>query len=178
VLALATIVAAMAVPLTARSVDAVRARNAAAFVATHVRLARQRAIATARATALVFDAGPLGWNVRVCQDTNGNGVRRADIVANRDGCPEGPWALGTLFPTMRVDVAPDIPGVDGESPSADPVRFGRGDMMSCSTSGGCSPGTLFLRAPDGTQYAVRVGGVTGRTRVLRFDRATWRWVSG
>jgi hypothetical protein len=48
-------------------------------------------------------------------------------------------------------------------------------MASFSPAGGATPGTLFLRSAAGAQYAVRVGNMTGRTRVLRFDVGTGQW---
>jgi hypothetical protein len=50
-------------------------------------------------------------------------------------------------------------------------------MISCSAAGGCTTGTVFLRSSGGDQYAVRVGGVAGRTRIMRFDRGVWRWLA-
>jgi hypothetical protein len=175
-MALAVTIAAMAVPLTARTIDAARARDAAGFIASRIRLARQQAAATGRAAAVVFDESARGWSLRICVDGNGNGVRRADIASGRDRCTDGPWALADLFPRLSVALDPSLPGIDDEPGGGDAVRFGRGAMASCSTAGGCTPGTLFLRGGLGDQYAVRVGGTTGRTRMLRFDlgAAVWR----
>jgi type II secretory pathway pseudopilin PulG len=167
--------AAMAVPLTARTIDATRARDAAAFIAGRIRLARQNAAATGHAVALVFDEGARGWSVRICHDGNGNGVRRADIASGRDRCQAGPWALADLFPHLSVALDPSLPGIDDDAAGGEAIRFGRGAMASCSADGGCTPGTIFLRGASGDQYAVRVGGTTGRTRMLRFDPGTTTW---
>jgi hypothetical protein len=177
-LAIVATTAAMAVPLTARSLEAMRARDAAGILAARIRLARQQALTSSHSVAVVFDQGPGGWELRICTDANGNGIRRLEISSGTDPCPEGPWAIATLVPGMAIDVDPSLPGPAGDPSSPDPVRFGRGNMASCSSSGACSPGTLFLRSASGDQYAVRVAGVTGRTRVLRFDRGAGQWVSG
>jgi hypothetical protein len=179
-MALAATMAAMTVPLTARTIEAARARDAAAFVAARIRLARQDAAATGRAVAIVFDEGPRGWGLRVCRDGTGNGVRRADIASGRDRCNAGPWALADLFPRLTVALDPSLPGIDGDDDGGggEAVRFGRGAMTSCSSGGGCTPGTIFLRGASGDQYAVRVGGTTGRTRALRFDPANATWGPG
>jgi type II secretory pathway pseudopilin PulG len=177
-MALAATMAAMAVPLTARTIDATRARDAAAFIAGRIRLARQDAAATGHAVAIVFDEGPRGWSLRVCRDGSGNGVRRADIASGRDRCIAGPWALADLFPRLTVALDASLPGIDNDDGGGDAVRFGRGAMASCSNDGGCTPGTIFLRGASGDQYAVRVGGTTGRTRTLRFDPATAAWGPG
>lgn len=174
-MALVATMAAMAVPLTARTIDATRARDAAAFIAGRIRLARQDAAATGHAVAIVFDDGPRGWSLRLCHDGNGNGVRRADITSGHDRCHAGPWALADLFPHLTVALDPSLPGIDDDAGGGEAVRFGRGVMASCSAEGGCTPGTIFLRGASGDQYAVRVGGATGRTRALRFDRGTTAW---
>jgi hypothetical protein len=48
--------------------------------------------------------------------------------------------------------------------------------LSFSPTGACTSGSLFIRGLRGTQYAVRVLGATGRTRVFefRFGDNTWR----
>jgi len=176
-MALATLMAALAVPLTARSLDALRARDASAFVATRVRLARQKAVGSAAGAALVFDRSPDGWAIRVCRDRNGNGVRRADIEAGRDDCPDGPWRVAEMFPGMVFGRDARVPGFDAEPGTADALSLGRADMISCSAGGGCTTGTVFLQSSGGEQYAVRIGGVAGRTRIMRFDRGAWRWLA-
>ena len=49
-------------------------------------------------------------------------------------------------------------------------------LMSFSPLGTASSRTLYLRGADGSQYAVRVLGATGRTRVLRLVVSTGAWV--
>jgi len=48
--------------------------------------------------------------------------------------------------------------------------------MSFSPMGSASSRTLYLRGADGSQYAVRVLGATGRTRVLRYVNASRTWI--
>lgn len=177
-MALAALMAAMAVPLTARSLDALRARDAAGFIGARIRAARQQAIASSSGMALVFDPSGADWTFRLCRDRNGNGVRRTDIDAGRDDCPEGPWRLSALFPAMSVARDRTMPGFDGEPGTSDALALGRSNMVSCSTMGGCTTGAVFLQSTSGEQYAIRVSGVAGRTRVLRFDRGRGQWVAG
>ena len=81
-----------------------------------------------------------------------------------------------MFPGVQVAVDPTIRGPGSEPPSPDPVRFGSSNLASFSALGSCTAGTLFLRSPMGAQYAVRLAGATGRTRVLRYAPATRTWV--
>ncbi len=177
VLAIASTVAAMAVPVTAGVIDASRARDAAGFVAAHFQLARTDAVLETRSIAVVFDQTGGGWTFRVCRDGNGNGIHRADVSSGVDACFEGPYDLAQLFPGITVAIDPSLPDPDNESGSgsADAVRFGKSDIASFSDTGTCTAGTMFLRSPAGQQYAVRVNNVTGRTRILRFDPGSRRW---
>jgi type II secretory pathway pseudopilin PulG len=175
VLAAATAFASLALPLTSVSVDAGKARQAASFVATRLRLARQQAVARTTTVGLVFDMVNGRWSVRVCADGNNNGVRRTDIGSGVDRCLEGPHDLETMFPGVRVAVDSSLDGPAGEPPSPDAVRFGASDIASFSSSGSCTAGSLFLRSSHGLQYAVRVAGVTGRTRVLRYNASAGSW---
>ena len=175
VLTLMVSLTSMAVPATASAIDAGRARQAAAFAAARLRLAKQQAVARTASTGLVFDQVAGRWTFRICVDGNANGLRRAEIRSGRDRCPEGPIDLATLFPGVEIAVDGTIRGPDDDPPSSDPVRFGSSNLASFSPTGGCTAGTLFLRSAKGVQYAVRVAGVTGRTRVLHYDATARTW---
>jgi prepilin-type N-terminal cleavage/methylation domain-containing protein len=174
VLAIVVTLAAVAAPLTARSIDASRARQAAGFVAARLRLARQQAVFRTTSIGLVFDDRGGRWTFEVCGDGNGNGLRRAEIASAVDRCVEGPYDIAQLFPGARVGIDESIPGPEGDPASADAVRFGRSNIASFSPAGTGSAGTIFIRSAA-TQYAVRVAGATGRLRTLRFDPASRRW---
>jgi type II secretory pathway pseudopilin PulG len=167
-------VSALAAPLTTSVADTARARQAAGFVASRFRLARQQAALTGAAEAIVFDVEAGRWRIRVCKDGNGNGVRRAEFDG-ADRCPEGPHDLATLFPGVRIERDPSIPDPSGGLGSTDPVRFGSSDIASFSPVGTGTAGTLYLLSAEGVQYAVRVAGVNGRTRILRYDQTPGRW---
>lgn len=175
VMAIVATTATAAVPISASAIDAGRARQAAAFAAARLRYAQQHAVTRSAATGLLFDQVGDHWVFRVCADGNGNGLRRADVTSGKDTCPEGPVDLNALFPGVGVGVDGTIRGPDGDPPTSDPVRFGASNLASFSPTGGCTAGSLYLRSTKGVQYAVRVAGVTGRTRVLRYDAAAGNW---
>lgn len=175
---LLALVAAMAVPSTVQAIDAGRARLAAGFVASRLRLARQDAIFKSRQIGAVFDWEGDRWLFSICVDGNRNGLRRAEISMGVDPCVEGPHDLQQRFPHIRIAVDPMLAGPEGSPASPDPVRFGASDIASFSPSGSCTPGTLFLRSEEGAQYAVRVGSATGRTRILRFETGSRSWIDG
>jgi hypothetical protein len=175
VMCLGMLVAALALPTWRSAVDEGRARQAAAFMAAQVRNAKLQAILHGSSAGLVFDQAGERWLFRVCRDGNANGLRRADLALGRDACPSEPVDLAVAFPGVSVGVDPAIRGPEGEPPTTDPVRFGASDIASCSSFGGCTAGSVFMRSERGAQYVVRVAGVTGRTRVLRYDAPARLW---
>jgi type II secretory pathway pseudopilin PulG len=173
--AIVIVLSALVVPVTGRAIDAGKGRHAAGFIASRARLVRQQAVFGYRAHALVFDLANGRWVFRVCRDENHNGVRRVDIAAGIDPCLEGPHDVETLSNGTKVAVDPALPGPGGEPGSPDPVRFGQTDMFSCSFAGTCTAGSVYLRSPEGVQFAVRILGATGRTRILKYDPVRTRW---
>jgi type II secretory pathway pseudopilin PulG len=174
--AFVVLLAGLAVPLTAQAADSARARSAASFVAARLRLARAHAVTAHQAAALVFDQVDTRWVFRRCSDGNGNGVRRAEIGDGRDVCL-GREELGHQFSGVALGLDAGIPDLDGDVGETAAVRFGRSAMASCTPLGHCTPGTVYLRSGRGQQFAIRVSGVTGRTRLLRFDQGTRRWTT-
>ena len=175
VLAVAGLVIGIGAPLTAQMKDEGRARQAAGFVSSRFRAARQQAVAEERSIGIVFDPQGAGWAFRVCADGNGNGIRRAEVLSGVDACGEGPFVFETLFPGVTIDVDLFVIGPDGETAMTDPVRFGQSDIASFSPAGSCTAGSLFVRSAQGTQYVIRVAGVTARTRVLKYHALEQTW---
>lgn len=169
--------AGLALPLTTQAADSLRARSAASFVAGRLRSARTQAVSTRRATALVFEQEDGRWRFQRCVDGNGNGVRAAEIAGGSDACPGPSERVDNHFPGTTFALEPGIPDLDGVTGASSAVRFGRSAMASCTPLGHCTPGTIYVRSDRGEQFAVRVSGITGRTRVLRFDPGTRRWMS-
>jgi type II secretory pathway pseudopilin PulG len=175
VLVVVASLAALSLPVAASVVDANRVRQAAAFLSTRLRLARQEAVGRGANVGVVFDHVGSRWSVRVCRDGTRNGLRRADIQSGADPCFDGPHELAELFPNVAIAVDPALRGPAGEPGSPDPVRFGSADLVSFSPLGSCTAGSLFVRSTSGAQYVVRVGGVSGRIRVLRYESPATGW---
>jgi len=172
------LVAGMSAPAVARAVDAARARHAAGVIASWIREGRHQAVARTRAAGVVFDQTEDGrWSLRSCQDGNANGLRRRDVDAGIDTCRRA-LTVDDAFPGVSLALPDGVRGPDGRTAGTDPVRFGRGDMASCSPAGTCSPGTCFVLSRGGALYAVRLAGATGRLRILRYDEGSAAWVSG
>jgi hypothetical protein len=103
-------------------------------------------------------------------DGNRNGVRTRDIERQVDR-PIGPAErLGSRFPGVSIGV---MPGIEID---ADPVQIGATNVMTFTPLGTATSGTVYVRGRGAVQYAVRVLGATGRTRVLRYDPDTRTWL--
>jgi len=63
----------------------------------------------------------------------------------------------------------------GTPPGTNPIRLGSSSILTFTPLGTSSPGTLYVRGRRGIQYAIRILGETGKTRVLKFDPRTRRW---
>lgn len=174
-LAIVMSLCAIGVPALSHVADAKRTRDASSFFAGQFRMARQRAVMTGRYVAVVFDdvGGEVGW--RTCLDGDRDGVSRSDIASGTDRCEAAAEAVSLRFPAVRVDYLPGVPGPDGDV-APTPLRFGPAAMAAFSPSGTSSSGTVALRGAGTAQFAVRVAGVTGRTRVLEFDPGRRVWV--
>jgi type II secretory pathway pseudopilin PulG len=174
VLALVAVVLGLTAPAVGSVRDAGRLRQAAGYLGSKIRWARQQAASTGVHTAVVFDRVAGAWTFRLCHDGNGNGVRRAELASGTDPCGRTVEQLPSLFPGVDIGVDAGLRGPSGEPGSADAVRLGSADLMSCSPAGSCTSGTVFIRSVRGAHSAVRIAGVTGRTRILRHDRTGWR----
>ncbi len=152
-LGLFLVLSAIAVPAVLAGLDRSRARAAARFLSARMALARSQAVARSEAVALRFveDAGTT--SLTAYADGNGNGVRSRDIESGDDPLLDAPVRLSDLFPGVVISS----------------LTIGTSGLVSFTPGGTATSGTIFIRGRDGTEFAVRVFGATGRTRVLRYD---------
>jgi len=180
VVALVTMVAAIGLPQLERALDEHRTASAARYLAHRLALARFEAVKRARRVGLQFveDQGRVRYAAYV--DENGNGIAAADISQGFDEPLSSPEQIGDLFPGVVFglqDDVPDVNGSNGDGTSRDPLRIGRSRIVTFSPLGTATSGTLYVRGRGTPQFAIRVLGVTGRTRVLRFDWGTRTWIA-
>ncbi len=82
------------------------------------------------------------------------------------------------FTGIKFGIQPNVTGIDpGPFNASDPIQIGGSSLLSFSPTGSCTSGTLFIHGLQGHQFAVRVLGVTGRTRVLEFNFETTSWLA-
>ena len=176
VLALMLVSATMLIPgLRAYSQEA-HIKGAAQIFQGRFREAYSAAIRRNAETAIRFETGAGGASYSLYIDGNGNGVLSADISSGRDRRIAGPIALDGGLTGVRVAINPGTPAIPPDSGTldpADPIRFGRSNMLSFSPMGTATPGTFYL-AGENVQAAVRVTPGTARVRIL-FCRGR-RWV--
>lgn len=177
VVGLACAVMAAALPALDRAADTAEAAGAARYLASIVARARLDAARRQRTVAVRFTRqAPVAFSVVV--DGDGDGVRADDIAAGIDRVTRPDDRLEDHFPRVRFGIGGPLPAIDDSgllTASDDPVRFGAADQLALTPFGTATGGTAYLTSRAGVQFAVRISGVTGRTRVMRYDRgrATW-----
>lgn len=140
--------------------------------------ARMLAVKRSASVALRFEPVGGGYAIAEYLDGNGNGIPSAEIAAGIDPQLAPRELLSEQFPSIVFGLVANTPDVDGVRSAfdSDGVRFGVSRILSLAPDGTASPGTVYLHGRRG-QFAVRVLGATGRTRVLRFDTGSGRWLT-
>lgn len=151
------------------SADHSRGYAAARFLAGRLGLARTQAVARAAAVGLRFTHDARGFTFAAFQDGNGNGIRTADIEAGIDRQVEPSTSLFEQFPGVDI-------GLSSNSPATSALQIGHTSLLTFTPLGTATSGTIYVRDQRGSQWAVRVLGATGRTRVLRYDAGTGDWL--
>jgi prepilin-type N-terminal cleavage/methylation domain-containing protein len=175
---LMVIVGGAAIPLAHASVDRSRAAGAASYVAGRMALARFEAVRRSAHVAIRFIAQPDGYWLQSYVDGNRNGVLTRDIALGLDPPITAGERLDYHFSGIEFGIGPNVTGIDpGPFNTSDPIQIGSSTLLSFSPTGSCTSGTLFIRGLRGNQFAVRVLGVTGRTRIFEFNFGARRWIA-
>jgi hypothetical protein len=139
--------------------------------------ARMDAIKRSRAVGLRFEPWNGDYVFGVYVDGNGNGIRTTDIGRSLDPELATPERLSDKFPGTRFELMAEIPDIEGNTGGTrDGVRVGSARILTLTPDGTSSSGTLYVRGRS-AQYAVRVMGVTGRTRVLQYKPGEGAWIA-
>jgi len=179
VAATAVIVAAVSVPALTAQRGTVHAAGAARHVAALVRTTRAEALKRGVHVALVFQSSSGGFRFAMFADGNYDGVRSADMAAGSDRQVSAWVRIDDQFSGAAFGIVPGVTDPDsGALLSGSPLKLGGSSMLSFGPDGGATSGTLYVRGPASQQYAVRTLGATGRSRLLRFEFGTRRWIAG
>jgi type II secretory pathway pseudopilin PulG len=168
VAALMSILAAIAVPQAIGSIARARGLIAAKYLGGKCALARSLAVSRGAAIGLRFVSDSRGFTFAIYQDGNHNGVRTIDIQRRVDRLIEPSIRLSDLFAGADIGIAPGVP-------ESDPLQIGSANILTFTPAGTATSGTIYVRGQDGTQWAVRILGATGRTRVLKYVLTTREW---
>jgi prepilin-type N-terminal cleavage/methylation domain-containing protein len=176
VITIVVILCGVAIPLAHGSVDRTRAAGAARYVAGRMALARFEAVRRSAYVAIRFAEQSDGYWLRAFVDGNGNGVLSRDIARGIDLPITGEERLDHHYAGVEFGILSSVTGLDpGPFNETDPVQIGASNLLSFSPTGACTSGTVFIHGLRGTQFAVRVLGATGRTRVFEFDFGARQW---
>ena len=179
VIGIVTAVAGLSVPVFTNTTDAADAVSAARHLAGVIARARFEAARRHRTVAVRFGDDSADPPFSLIVDGDGDGVGAADVAAGIDAPLAPPDRLSDHFGGARFAIAGGLPGIDGAGPltSLDaPIRLGTGRQVSVTPLGTSTSGTLYVASRRGVQYAVRIAGVTGRVRVLRYVPGELRWL--
>jgi type II secretory pathway pseudopilin PulG len=170
-------IGAAALPRLATHRDRILAAAAARHVASRVYLTRAESLKRGVHVGMVFVNAGAGFRYGTFADGNRNGVRSAEITQGVDRQVTSWETLNDHFPGASFGILPQVTDPDTGSPvGGTPLKLGGGALLSFGPGGGATSGTLYVRGAGEQQYAVRVLGATGRSRVLRFDFTSRRWL--
>jgi hypothetical protein len=176
-IAVAATVTATSIAWIGGALDDLRTGMAARYVAAKIGATRLDAVRRSSAVALRFEPSGRDYRFALYVDGNANGVRSADI---RNGVDPvlGPFErLEDRFSGVRFELGAGLPDADGQGGTGqDGVRIGSPRILTMSSDGTATSGTLYIRGRR-TQYAVRILGVTGRTRMLQYSTGDRSWTS-
>jgi hypothetical protein len=136
--------------------------------------ARTEAVKRSRRVGYQFRQERGDWRFTAFIDENGNGIRSADIASGIEPVLWPAETLSAQFGRVGFGIVPGTPLIDGQGGS-DPILVGSADIVTFDPNGSSSSGTLYIRGARGAQYAVRIFGVTGRTRLFKYEPGTWSW---
>jgi type II secretory pathway pseudopilin PulG len=174
---LIVILSTIAVAFATARLDQSRTAGAAWYVSGRLALARMESARRSAYVALRFLDNGGGYTFAGYVDGNRNGVRSRDIAAGIDRQLGLAEPLEERFPGVTFGICEGVTGVEpGDSlEGGNPIRIGGSGLLSFSPDGSATSGTVYVRGRGASQYAVRVLGATGRTRVLRYDFQNRRW---
>jgi prepilin-type N-terminal cleavage/methylation domain-containing protein len=168
------VVCAIAIPQLLSGLDDLRTRAAARYLAGRFQDARFQSVKRSLHVGVRFAADGGDFRMATFADGNHNGLRTKEIAAGTDPAVIPDVSFASLFPHVRIGIGAGVPLIDGGT-SADPVLIGSGNILTFSPDGTSSAGSVYVLGDAGAQYAVRVLGVTGRTRVFRYQRSDRAW---
>ncbi len=145
---------------------------------------RAHAMAYSQATGLIFEQDDnKTWRCYIAKDGDGDGINRRDLDRGRDRkisevqqLESGGAGLGIL----QDEPVPDPGGGRLRGNLDDPVRAGRGDIITFTPTGSATPCSIYMTDFHERMRVIRVFGSTARVRSLVWNVGweKWRKVGG
>jgi prepilin-type N-terminal cleavage/methylation domain-containing protein len=133
--------------------------------------ARMRAIASGRNCGVRFTKSGNDWMYALYDDTNGNGIKTAEINSGVDKMIARPKRVLNTVRFAKIALpSKTITDPDGDplKPTDSPVQFGTASICSFSPLGAATSGTIYLTDSSNEIWCARVYGVSARVRLLRY----------
>jgi hypothetical protein len=180
ILSVAAVVLAVTLPHFGETRRAAVLRGAAQQIHGLLYRCRVIAIMKQQAHGLVFERrGDGSWRCFIVRDGDGDGIRRRDIQRLVDPIVSevvffeaGAAGLGIL----RSEFVPDPSGRGRlRGNLRDPVRAGRGDIITFTRRGTATPSSLYFTDHSSRMRVLRVYGATGRAVQLVWKSGWAKW---
>lgn len=171
------VLSGVALPNLSHALARYRTQGAARAVLANLQRARALAVAQGANVAIRFTTAENGVQFSTFVDGNRNGISTAEIADGTDPMLDPPRGLDG-FGDAGFGLWPGIASPDGSPfPDASPIRVGSSNLVTFSSAGSATPGSVYVRGPGGLQYVVRIYGDTGKTQILRYAQRQRTWVA-
>ena len=177
VISAAATASGIAIPPLLTALDDYRTAGAVRYISTRIERTRMEAVTRSTNAAMQFVQDGAGYSYGVYVDGNGDGVRTSDITKGIDRRVGAVERLPDNYLGVDFGLLPGLPPLDpgGPAPGTDPIKLGNSNLLSYSSIGTSSSGSMYIRGRSKAQYVIRVFGDTGRIRVLKFDARMRQW---
>jgi hypothetical protein len=141
---------------------------------------RAHAIMRKTSTALVFERdGSGGWRCFVAEDGDGDGLRRTDLDSGRDRILGEVFHLDGTTAGLGILVDRRVPDPTGRGRLGgnldDPVRAGRGDIITFTPRSTATPSSIYLTDYHSRMRVLRVTPGTARVYSMVWRDGWRRW---
>jgi len=142
---------------------------------------RADAIMNQRSTGLVFERrADSSWRCYIAADGDGDGILRRDIESLTDPVVSEILEFAPMTAGLGILQGEFVPDPSGRGrlggDLSDPVRAGRGDIITFTPQGHATPSSVYLTDHRARMRVLRVYGGTGRVNSLvwRSGWSGWR----
>jgi len=141
---------------------------------------RAYALMRGRATSLVFEREKGdGWRCFIAEDGDFDGVRRDDLTSGRDRVLGEVLHLEGKLAGLGILSTTTVPDPSGRGRLRgnmnDPVRAGRGDIITFTSGSTATPSSVYLTDYKARMRVLRVYGATGRVYSLVWRKGWPEW---